>query len=186
LSFVAVFTLTQVVAAMMWVLLGVFAKQNYGVPESQYGLIPMTNALMVVFLQVFVTQITKRHAPLPVLAVGALFYAIGVGSVAWGQGFWAFWLSMVIMTIGELIQTPTATTLAANVAPADMRGRYMSIYGLTWGIGAGIGPVLGGFLNDRLGPQAIWLGALGIGLLGAALFFRMSRRAGALASSPGD
>ena len=38
---------------------------------------------------------------------------------------------------------PTSTTYAANLAPADMRGRYMSIYGLTWGVAQGVGPVMG-------------------------------------------
>jgi len=175
-SFVAAFTLTSISAAIMWVLLGVYVKQNYGVSESQYGLIPMTNALMVVFFQILITQVTKRYRALPVLSLGALFYAFGVGSVALGRGFWAFWVSMIIMTIGELIMTPTATTLVANLAPAEMRGRYMSLYGLTWGLAAGIGPVLGGFLNDQVGPSAIWYGGLVAGLLSSAGFFMLSRR----------
>ena len=84
----------------MWVLLGVYAKQNYHVPESQYGLIPTTNAIMVVTLQMAFTQVTKRYSPLPVLMIGALFYTMATASVAVGQGFWWFWISMVVMTIG--------------------------------------------------------------------------------------
>jgi MFS family permease len=176
ISFVGTFTLTQICAAMMWVLLAVYAKENYAVPESLYGFIPTTNALMVVFFQYSVTQVTKRRQPLSVLAVGALFYSVGLGSVALGRGFWGFWLSMVILTIGELIQSPTATTLAANLAPAEMRGRYMSLYGLTWGVASGVGPVLGGLLNDQLGPQAIWYGGAAIGLASALLFMSLVQR----------
>ena len=126
---------------------------------------------MVVALQLFVTNVTRRYANLPVLAVGALFYAFGVGSVAIGQGFWAFWASMVVMTIGELIMMPTATTHVADLAPVDMRGRYMSIFNVTWSISAAVGPVLGGFLNDQISPASTWYGALVIGLISAALFF---------------
>jgi MFS family permease len=114
--------------------------------------------------------VTKRFASLPTLAFGALFYAFGVGSVALGKGFGGFWISMVVMTIGELIMTPTATTLVANLAPADMRGRYMSLYSLTWGVAAMIGPLLGGYLNDTIGPQAIWIGASIIGMLSVITF----------------
>jgi len=163
-SFVATFTLTQIGSFLLWILLSVYAKQNYGVPESQYGFIPTTNAIMVVLFQVVVTRITKRFPPLWVLAVGTLFYAVGVGSVALGTGFWGFWTSMVITTIGELILIPTSTTYAANQAPPDMRGRYMSVYGLTWSIAAGIGPILGGFLNDNLGPHYIWYGGFATGM----------------------
>ncbi len=176
ISFVGTYTLIQVCAAMIWVLLGVYAKENYAVSEGLYGFIPMTNALMVVFFQYSVTQVTKRRQPLSVLAVGALFYSVALGSVALGRGFWAFWLSMVILTVGELIQSPTATTLAANLAPAEMRGRYMSLYGLTWGVATGIGPVLGGLLNDRLGPTAIWYGGAVIGLAGGLLFLSLVQR----------
>jgi MFS family permease len=77
---------------------------------------------------------------------------------------------MVVMTIGELILVPTSSTYVANLAPADMRGRYMSIYGMTWTISTGIGPVAGGMLNDRLGPLAIWFGGGAAGLFSALLF----------------
>lgn len=189
ISFVGSFTLTQVCAALMWVLLAVYAKQNYQVPEDQYGLIPTTNALMVVFLQLTVTHYTKRYTPLLALAVGSLFYAVAVGSVALGEGFWAFWVSMVILTIGELILSPTATTYAANLAPADMRGRYMSLYGLTWGVASGFGSVLGGFINDNISPRAIWyVGGL-IGMVSVIAFLALDRRsrqaAAAQASGPG-
>ena len=186
ITFIFLTILVMIPASMLWVLLSVYVKQNYGIPENQYGFLPTTNALMVVFLQVAVTQITKRYQSLPVLAVGSLCYAIGVGSIAWMTGFWGFWVSMVIMTIGELIQSPTASTYAANRAPEDMRGRYMSLYGLTWALGSGVGPLLGGWLNDNISPQAIWYGALVIGLLSSSgfLLLALAERRRKLATEP--
>jgi MFS family permease len=175
-SFIAAFTLTQMVAAMIWVLLGMYTKENYGLAESQYGFIPTTNALMVIFFQLLVTQVSKRYPPLQMVALGTLFYAVGTGSVALASGFWGFLACMVVFTIGELILTPTATTYAANLAPADMRGRYMSIYGLTWGVASGIGPVLGGLLNDNIGPAAIWAGSAIIGLISVIWLLALARR----------
>jgi MFS family permease len=176
LFFVAAFSFTGISAMIMWALLSVYAKENFGLPENLYGWIPTTNAIMVVFLQLWVTEITKKRPALLVSGVGALFYAIGVGSVALGQGFWWFWASMVVMTVGELIIMPTATTYVANLAPVDMRGRYMSIFGLTWGIAAAVGPILGGFLNDNFGPYTIWYGGLVAGLISALGFFLLYRR----------
>jgi MFS family permease len=186
MPFVGAFTLTMTASAMVWTLLSVYSKVNYHIPEAWYGFIPTTNALMVVFLQIGVTQVSKRHPPLLTLAVGSLFYAIGVGSIAWGHGFWGFWISMVIITLGELVMVPTASTMAANLAPADMRGRYMSVYGLTSGIASGIGPVLGGFLNDSIAPVSIWYGGLVIGLVSTLVFLLISRRSQQTAVSSGD
>jgi predicted MFS family arabinose efflux permease len=52
----------------------------------------------------------------------------------------------------------------------------MSLYGLTWGVATGIGPVLGGLLNDRLGPTAIWYGGAVIGLTSGLLFLGLVQR----------
>ncbi len=170
LSFTLIFTLVQVCAVLMWVLMPVFAKENFGVPESRYGLIPTTNALMVVFLQVMITLRSKRFPTLAVMTVGALFYAFGVGSVALSTGFWGFWIAMVVMTLGELLLMPTSSTYVAGLAPPHMRGRYMSIYGLTWSIASGIAPVAGGYLSDTIGPAAIWYAGFAAGIIGAAGF----------------
>lgn len=174
--FIVAFTLNQLCAALIWVLLGVHAKNNFGLSESQYGFIPMTNALMVVGLQALVTRQTKKRAPLPVLALGSLLYAAATASVALGTGFWGFWASMVALTVGELMLMPTATTYTANLAPVDMRGRYMSIFGLTWGVAQGIGPVAGGFLADTYGPSAPWLGGGVAGMVAVLAFVVLAGR----------
>jgi ABC-type transport system involved in multi-copper enzyme maturation permease subunit len=176
LAFIGAFILAQMCAVLIWILMPVYANNIYNVPESLYGLIPTTNALMVVFLQVFVTNRTKRYKPASVMMLGTLFYTLGVGSVAFGQAFIGFWISIVIMTIGELILMPTASTYVAAVAPADMRGRYMSIAGLTWPVAAGIAPLLGGYLSDNIAPVATWVGGFIIGLVGILGFYLLSKR----------
>ncbi len=175
MGFVTSFTLVMVAASQVWVLLAVYTKLNFGIPESLYGFIPTTNALMVIFFQYAVTQVTKRYSPLAMVSLGAVFYAVATFGIALGQGFWAFWLCMVILTCGELIIMPTSSTYVANLAPADKRGRYMSLFGLTWNIGSGIGPVFGGVLNDNIGPQAIWFGGGAAGLLAMLGFIMMYR-----------
>jgi len=167
------FTLAMMGAVQIFVLLSVYAKENFAMPESQFGMVITVNALMVVFLQYPMTQQMKKHQPLSVMFAGAALYALGLGSIALGSSFWHFALSMVIMTTGELMLVPTTTTLIANIAPADMRGRYMSIYSLTMGIGQGLGPIMGGFLNDNVAPVAIWYGTMVLGVLSALVFLSL-------------
>jgi MFS family permease len=176
LSFVSAFIMAQMCAVLIWILMPVYANGIYNVPESQYGFIPTTNALMVVFLQIFVTRLTKRYRPLPVMMIGTLFYTLGVGSVALGHSFIGFWTSIVIMTIGELILMPTASSYVAGLAPPAMRGRYMSVAGLTWSVAAGIAPILGGYLNDHIAPIATWYGGFVIGIIGILVFFILSKK----------
>jgi MFS family permease len=168
---------------MLWVLLAVYTKTNYGMPENLFGWIPTTNALMCVFVQYFVTIITRRYKPLPIAAVGMFIYALGVGSVALMSSFWGFWFSMVILTFGELTLVPTASTYVANISPAELRGRYMSVYWLAWGISRSGAPLIGGWLNDNISPQAIWIGGLVIGLVSSLGLFLLSRQPQRIAST---
>jgi MFS family permease len=176
ISTILAYTFCMTGSAILWLLMAVYVKTNYGINENLYGFIPATNALMVVFLQIFVTKFTSRHNPLHMMAMGAAFYAVGVGSVFFARGFWAFWLSMVIITIGELIVVPTTTTYVANKAPSHLRGRYMSIYNLSAGVAQGIGPLAGGFVGDRFGQRNIWPAAFFIGLWSPILFMLQARR----------
>ena len=175
-SFIAGFTLRQISGSILWVLLAAYAKENYGLAENLYGLIPTTNALMVVLLQIFVTRRTSRYSPLKIMSLGTLLYGIGVGSIAFGTGFWGFLISMIIVTVGELMVIPTAITYTANRAPENMRGRYMSLLALTWGAGTMVGPLLGGFLNDNISPASIWYGGGAAGILGSLIYLVLAIR----------
>lgn len=164
LTFIGVLSLGLITPGMLWVLLAVYTKNYFGLPENLYGWIPTTNALMCVFVQYSVTRITRRYPTLPVLAAGMLIYAVGVGSVALMSGFWGFWISMVVLTFGELTLIPTASKFVADIAPADLRGRYVSLYWFSWGLSRAAAPLIGGAINDNIGPRAIWVGGLLIGL----------------------
>jgi MFS family permease len=164
--------------SMLWSLMAVYTKQNFNLPESLFGWLPTTNALMCVFVQLFVTRISRRFRPLPVVAVGMLTFALGVGSVALMKSFRGFWASMVLMTLGELILVPTVSKYIADLAPVDMRGRYMSFYWFAWGIARATAPLIGGFLNDAVSPRSIWIGGMAIGLASATgliLFNRLQK-----------
>ncbi len=176
MSFVALIGLGLIAPTMLWILMPVYAKTNFGVPEALYGWIPTTNAVMCVFVQYFVTRITRNHRTLSVVASGMLIYALGAGSVALMTGFWGFWLSMVILTFGELTLVPTSSKYVADRAPANLRGRYMSVYWIGWGLARTAAPLVGGFLNDAIAPRAIWLGALTLGLVSAFGLFLLARR----------
>lgn len=177
--FIGILLLVEMIITLVFVLLPVYAKENFGVLENQYGLIVTINAVMVVLFQYPMTRFAQRFRPLTVIAAGALVYAVGSMTIALGTTFAAFAVSMVIVTIGELMVAPTGLALTARLAPADMRARYMGVYSITYTLAAGIAPVIGGQLNDRIGPDAIWYGGLLLGV-GAALGFFLLQRAGLL------
>ncbi|HEM62520.1 MAG TPA: MFS transporter, partial [Chloroflexi bacterium] len=93
-----------------------------------------------------------------------------------------FLASMVVVTIGELIFAPSSTTLAANLAPETMRGRYMGVFGMATGLSFGMAPAVGGLINDNLGPRMVWQIMAVVALLSALGFLAIGR--GVFRSAP--
>lgn len=168
-------SLNRIATSILWLMLAVYSKQNFGLPENVYGLIPATNAIMVVLFQLLVTRQVNRRNPQAAMVLGALIYAGAIFSVSFGTGFWGFWVCMVMATVGEMILVPTATTFTSRLAPQEMRARYMSIYNVAYWIGTGVGPVLAGFAEKLFEPRAMWYAAGLVGFLGALVLLGVLR-----------
>lgn len=174
--FCTTYILVEIAAALTFTLLAVYIKEQFNIPENQFSILLTINALMVVTLQFSITYLTRRFNPLRVVSAGALFYVGGLLIFGLSSLLPHFMLGMVVLTIGELIVSPTATGLAANMAPPAMRARYMGALSLTYTVGAGVGPVIGGVLSDTIAPQAIWYGGAFAALCAAVGFTLLSRQ----------
>jgi MFS family permease len=178
LAFCATLGVMGIAYAQMMTILPVYIKDQYQIVESQFGLIMATNAAMVVVFQYPVAKLLKRVALAPALSVATLFVALGLGTVAFSSTFSMFLLSMIIVTIGELIFAPSSTAFVAEVAPETMRGRYMGVYGMSFGLSFGLAPAVGGIINDSLSPVLVWYSMAGVALLSAASFLLLGRQTG--------
>jgi MFS family permease len=158
------------------ILLPVYAKEEFGLDERYYGFIAGTNGAMVVLFQYATTRLASKFPAQSVLALGSFFYAAGVGSVFFGSNFSGFLISMIVVTLGEMLILPTSAGVVANWAPSDMRGRYLSWLSLARDVGYGVGPVIGGVLNDFITPKAIWIGGGFIGFIAVAGFLALAQR----------
>jgi MFS family permease len=157
--------------------LPVYMKEGFGIPESQYGLMMSVNALMVVFFQFAVTRVTEKYREAYVMAAGALWTGLGALAAALSNNVWLFLLSVIILTIGELIWAPTSISFVARIAPIDMRGRYMGVYGMVGGMAWGIGPIAIGYAYDNIAPVAVWYLTLGLATVGTVAFLALGRLA---------
>ncbi|MBK8023603.1 MAG: MFS transporter [Chloroflexi bacterium] len=175
--FIVALSLVEIAIAMVFSLLGVYTKTYYAIPESQFGWLLTINAGMVVVFQFGVTRLTQRFSPLPVMMIASCIYAVALVMFGLAVTLPAFMISMVVLTVGELLLAPTGTAVTAGLASADKRARYIGLYTLTYSVGAGIGPAVGGVLADAIAPQAIWYGGAAGAALGAIGFWWLSRSA---------
>jgi MFS family permease len=157
--------------------LGVYLRDVHGVPESGYGFILSLNAIMVVLLQFWITKRIEGFPPMLMMAIGALLYAFGFAMYGFVSIYVLFMVAMVIITIGEMLVAPVSQAIVARFAPEEMRGRYMAVFGFSFGIPFAIGPLFAGLILDNLDPRILWWSAGVIGLLAVAIFLNLYRNA---------
>jgi MFS family permease len=136
---------------------------HLGFSAAVYGAVISLNGVLVVFCELPLTTITRRFSTRRVMAVGYLICGVGFALSAFAHTVPALAGCMILFTLGEMVMMPMSSAYLANLAPPHMRGRYMGVSGLTWGLALIIGPAVGMKLFV-FNPAAYWLacGALGV------------------------
>lgn len=151
--------------------LAVYLRDIHNVSEQGFGYILSLNAGMVVLFQFSVTRWVNRYNPLMVMTVGTFLYAIGFVMYGFVGAYSLFLVAMVIITIGEMMVSPVGQAIVARLAPEDMRGRYMAVFGFSWLIPIAIGPFLAGLVMDYWNPDWVWYLAGIIGVLATGAYY---------------
>jgi MFS family permease len=178
MAFLVASMLMLAVYQQMYNTLPVYLRDTHGFTPSAYGFFLTTSAITVVLFQFGVTRIIKARPPFLMMALGTVFYAIGFSMIGFISAYLLFLLVSVIITIGEMIIMPTSQALAANFAPAEMRGRYMAVFGLSWAIPSMIGPGAGGWILDNFNPNLLWYGGGILCVVSAISFFGLQIKFG--------
>jgi MFS family permease len=156
--------------------LGVYLRDTHGVAERAYGWLMSMNAATVVLLQIPISRQVEKRRPMLMMALGSFLYAIGLGAYGFVSSYAPFVVAMLIITVGEMVVMPTAQALVAKMAPADMRGRYMAIWGFAWSIPSAVGPLLVGLVMDNADPRLAWYAAGLLCMIGSVAFVLLRRR----------
>ena len=154
--------------------LSVFLRDIHKFPLQSFGLLLSMNALMVVVFQFWITKRISKYAPMKVMAIGTLFYVVGFGMYGYISTVFLFFIAMIIITIGEMIVTPIQQTVVASFAPEDKRGRYMAMYGFSWGIPNLFGILVAGLIMVNIGPNWVWYIAGILSLISVVGFYSLN------------
>jgi MFS family permease len=109
--------------------------------------------------------------------MGSFCYFLGYALVGWAGGFLMLAMCMVVITMGEVIVSPSSMNLVAALSPENKRGRYMGVYGLFSSFGIACGPICGGLIMDStagIGPLT-WFLIATFGLMATFGYFIMGR-----------
>ncbi|TDC65882.1 MFS transporter [Micromonospora sp. KC207] len=163
------------------------AMADDGLSPSTYGMVIALNGVLIVAGQLFVPRLIRGRNRSHVLALAAVVMGVGFGLTAFADAAWLYGLTVLIWTIGEMLNSPSNSTLVAELSPADLRGRYQGVLSLSWQVAGATAPIFGGLVRQQAGNAALWLGCAAIGVVMAVAHLvsgpARERRAAALRPS---
>jgi len=158
-----------VIAPVMYQMASTFGLhvERCGLPPWIYGVLISGNGVLVVLFELPLTRVTTRFAPRRILALGYVLLGAGFAMNSFATSIPLLALVVITFTLGEMVCMPVSAAYMANLAPAEMRGRYMGVYGFSWAIAIVCGPLIGMSLFS-VNPALLWLvcGVLGLAAAG--------------------
>ncbi|MFD4859756.1 MFS transporter [Streptomyces atratus] len=151
------------------------ALARQGLPAAYAGLLFTAAAATTVLAQPLVrlpwaTRLTTPGA----LALAHLLLAAGLTGYALARTLPALLASAAMWSLGDLLVMGRIYALVTDLAPPGGSGRYLAVFGTSWGIAATLAPVLGTQLLARAGTTTLWSTMAALCLLLAALHLRVT------------
>jgi len=149
----------------------------------------IADPLIVITLTVAVNALTRRIPSFRAIMLGTLITAVGWLVIGAYPRVWTAVAALMIVALGEIIQSPRYYEYISRLAPSGQQGTYMGFAFLPIGIGSLIGGRFGGWLVHHFGevqhePQRIWWTVTAVGVATAALLWIYDKTVKAQADVP--
>src|SRR5579862_8808171 len=104
------------------------------------------NAYTMTFAVLLLTgaALGDRFGRRRLLTIGVTVFTAGSAASALAPGIGMLIAARAVQGVGAAIVTPLTVTLIASVTPPQRRGMALGLWGATVGLGAALGPVIGG------------------------------------------
>ena len=163
-------------------ILAPFAETHTSVGPAAIGIVFLVNTSFVVIAQIPAVRLVAKMRRTHAFAAASALFAVSLLGVLPATLIHSELIATsllagvaIVFAIGECFHIVVLGPLVADMAPAHLLGRYLSIYGLTFTISLALGPAIGGLLLQT-SPDAVWWGGALAAVLAGAILFRLGGR----------
>ncbi|NLR32534.1 MDR family MFS transporter [Levilactobacillus tujiorum] len=121
---------------------------NLGISFEHYSLLWTLNGLMIVFGQPIANRLGSYFKMSSQIAVGSLIFILSFLILVFAKTYAVFVVTMVILTIGEMIGFPGIPAWIDKLAGDNDKGKFQGIYNMAISFGRAVGPLYGGLLIE--------------------------------------
>jgi proton-dependent oligopeptide transporter, POT family len=210
MTFLLIFSGFWVMFWQEFIALPLFIR-GYINPNADVDLLTTVDPLAVILFQILISFLTRKARPFGAMTAGILITSLSWLILAVGNlslqinttlriGSWSLpiqglpvyaMLALVILAIGEMVQSPRYYEYVSRLAPPGQQGTYMGFSFLPIAIGFVIAGQIGGRLMNHFGetlhrPNQLWYVIAGIGVVTSLLMWIYDKLAKPAAAPAGQ
>jgi MFS family permease len=159
-----------------------FAKTHTPVGPAEIGIIILVNTSVIVIAQIPAVRAVARMRRTHAFAATSALFAVALlavlpATLIHSEPAATSLLAgvAIVFACGEIAHTLVLGPLVADMAPAHLLGRYLSLYSLTFTGSLALGPAVGGLLLQT-SPDAIWWGGAVAAVLAGTVLLGLGDR----------
>lgn len=159
-----------------------FVKAHTPVGPAEIGIILLVNTSFIVIAQIPAVRVVARMRRTHAFALTSALFAVSLLAVLPATLIHSALAATsllvgvaIVFALGEIAHILVLGPLVADMAPAHLLGRYLSLYSLTFTLSLAIGPAIGGLLLQTA-PDAIWWGGAVAAVLAGTVLLRLGDR----------
>jgi predicted MFS family arabinose efflux permease len=175
--FLCITFLIGLVFFQIFTTLPIYHHEQFGLTEFQTGLLFFINGFMIIAIEMpMVNWIEKRKvAETKLIYLSTIFMMLSFVVLLYQDWAGMLVISMLLITIAEMVGFPYTNAFAMKRAKAGNEGRYMALYSMAFALAHIISPKLGLDLVAKYGYQANFLLISILGALAVVLNFWLEK-----------
>ncbi|WP_027623170.1 MFS transporter [Clostridium lundense] len=137
-----------------------------------FGFLAGFNGFIIICSTSLISGWTRKMNCFKSISFGGILYSISFLVFAVFKSTVYFFISIAIMTIGEVIVAINTPVVISNNSPASHRGRINGVLPTIYGAGWAVGPIIMGKFSSRYGIEKSWI-TIFAAILIASMFMRL-------------
>lgn len=126
--------------------------ESLGISVKSYGFLWTINGIVIVCGQPVLNKLLDDILKIKLiykLYLGSALFVLGFFTLLFATDYPHFILTMVIVTLGEILTFPTIPAVVDNLSTLSEKGKYQGAVSVFAALGRAIGPLAGGLIVDN-------------------------------------
>jgi predicted MFS family arabinose efflux permease len=172
-SFITAFLFFQ-----LFTTIPLYNSERLKLTEIQIGFLLGLNGLIVFLFEMPIIGFLelKKIKPTQIIFTGSIFMTAGFITLLFSSSIVFIIISIILITLGQLLLFSFSNTFAYNQATRGQEGRYMALYAMSFSAAQIMSPKIGFSVIEKFDYFSNWMLMALIGLLGIYLYYQLDKK----------